>query len=419
MNAPFYHYGLFNDEVSLIVAFLIGIGFGFALERAGFGSARKLTAQFYFKDLSVLKVMFTAIVTAMTGLTLVSRFGLVDLSLVHLTPTVLAPQIVGGLLLGVGFVIGGYCPGTSVVSAATGRLDAVVFLGGMLAGLFGFGEIYPVIAKWTTVTNFGVLTLPALLQLPYGLVVLAVVIMAIGAFVAAEWAEKQFGGVQPGPDSLTGAVRLLNPARGLAVGLVGLSLIAAVSGNPYREGRVTVETRQLAQLAGRAADHLSPVELSAWIIEGRANYTLIDLRSADDFAKHRIPGARNAPLITLTDAVAPRTDKVILYAKDDTQAAQAWILMKALGFRAVYTLDGGLDAWNAQVLFPAKPAEDTSTVKAEFERRVAVAKHFGGSPRGAAAAGKAELPALTPPPPPLPESGAPGSLPAKKKREGC
>jgi hypothetical protein len=269
------------------------------------------------------------------------------------------------------------------------------------------------------VTNFGVLTLPALLQLPYGLVVLAVVIMAIGAFVAAEWAEKQFGGVKPGLDSLTGAVRLLNPARGLAVGLVGLALIAAVSGNPYREGRVTVETRQLAQLAGRAADHISPVDLSAWIIEGRADYTLIDLRSADEFAKHRIPGARNAPLTTLTDAVAPRTDKVILYAKDDAQAAQAWILMKALGFRAVYTLEGGLDAWNAQVLFPAKPAEDTPTVKAEFEKRIAVAKHFGGSPRGATAAGKAELPALTPPPPPLPESGAPGSLPSKKKREGC
>jgi rhodanese-related sulfurtransferase len=419
VNAPFYRFGAFNDEVSLIVAFLIGIGFGFFLERAGFGSARKLTAQFYFKDLSVLKVMFTAIITAMTGLYVVSRFGLVDLSLVHLTPTLLAPQIIGGLLLGVGFVIGGYCPGTSVVSAATGRLDAVVFLGGMLAGLLGFGELYPAIAQWTKVTNLGVLTLPAVVQLPYGVVVLAVVVMAIGAFLAAEWAEKKFGGVVPTPGSLSGSLQLLNPARGLAAALLGIGLIAAVSGNPYREGRINVDTRRLAQLAGQSADRISPVELSAWIIEGRADYTLIDLRSADEFAQHRIPGAQNVPLATLTDAVAARTDKVVLYAKDDAPAAQAWILLKALGFKAVYTVAGGLEAWNSEVLFPAKPAAETPTVKAEFEKRVAVAKHFGGTPRGASAAGPANLPVLTPPPPPPAAGGEAGAKPAKKKREGC
>jgi len=111
MNAPFYKFGLFGDEASFIIAFLIGIGFGFFLERAGFGSARKLAAQFYLRDLSVLKVMFTAIITAMTGLYVFSRLGMLDLSLVYLVPTFLVPQIVGGLLLGVGFVIGGYCPG--------------------------------------------------------------------------------------------------------------------------------------------------------------------------------------------------------------------------------------------------------------------------------------------------------------------
>jgi rhodanese-related sulfurtransferase len=419
MNAPFYRFGLFNDEVSLIVAFLIGIGFGFFLERAGFGSARKLTAQFYFKDLSVLKVMFTAIVTAMTGLYVVSRFGLVDLSLVHLTPTFLAPQIVGGLLLGVGFVIGGYCPGTSVVSAATGRLDAVVFLLGMFAGTFATGAVYPAIASWTTLTSFGPLTIPGVLQMPYGLVVLAVVLMALGAFVAAEWAEKKFGGVTPPPDSLTGSLKLLNPARGLALGLVALGLIAAISGNPYREGRITLETRQLAQLAGAAADSIRAEELSAWIVEGRADYTLLDLRQEADFAQHRIPGARHVPLSSLTDQVAARTDKVILYAKDDAQAAQAWMLLKAQGFKAVYALAGGLEAWNNEVLFPAKPAEETPTTKAAFDRRVAVAKHFGGSPRGTADSGKDDLPKLTPPPPPPLPTGATGAAPVKKKREGC
>ena len=82
MNAPFYKFGLFGDEASFVIAFLIGIGFGFFLERAGFGSARKLASQFYLCDLSVLKVMFTAIITAMTGLYVFSRLGMLDLSLV-------------------------------------------------------------------------------------------------------------------------------------------------------------------------------------------------------------------------------------------------------------------------------------------------------------------------------------------------
>ncbi len=419
MNAPFYQFGLFNDEVSLIVAFVIGIGFGFCLEQAGFGSARKLTAQFYFKDLAVLKVMFTAIVTAMAGLYLVSRFGLVDLSLVHLTPTLLVPQIVGGTLLGVGFVIGGYCPGTSVVSAATGRIDAVFFLLGMAAGLFGFAEAFPLIAPWTTITAFGQLTLPAVLHVPYGVVVLAVVVMALGAFVAGEWAEKKFGGVQPGPDSLTGAIRLLNPARGVALGLLGLGLLAAVSGNPYREGRVTLDTRELARLAASPAARVTPAELAAWLVEGRADYTLVDLRSAEDFARYRIPGARHVPLAKLTDAVAPRTEKIVLYSRDDTAAAQAWLLLRAQGFTAVYALAGGLDAWNTDVLFPVKSADASPAATLEFEQRAALARHFGGTPRGAASPTPAALPVLTPPAPTDAGGSAPAPGPAKKKREGC
>ena len=126
MSAPFYKFGAFGDEASLVAAFLIGIGFGFFLERAGFGSARKLVSQFYLDDLAVFKVMFTAIVTAMLGVTYLAWAGFLDLSLVYLVPTYWVAQVVGGLLLGVGFVVGGYCPGTSIVATATGKLDGLV-----------------------------------------------------------------------------------------------------------------------------------------------------------------------------------------------------------------------------------------------------------------------------------------------------
>jgi len=190
MSAPLFKFGLFGDEVSLLVAFAIGIGFGFALERAGFGSAKKLTGQFYLTDMTVFKVMFTAIVTAGLGAFYLGWLGVLDLSLVYMTPTYLAPQIVGGLLLGIGFVVGGYCPGTSVVAMATGRIDGLVVVLGLFAGMFVFGEIFPAIEGFYHSTAFGAQSLPGVLHLPYGVVLFAVVLMAIGGFAGAEWVER-------------------------------------------------------------------------------------------------------------------------------------------------------------------------------------------------------------------------------------
>ena len=191
MIFPFYKFGYFNDEVSLIVAFVIGIGFGFALERGGFGNSRILAAQFYFTNMRVFKVMFTAIVTAMLGVFYLSVIGFVDLSLVFISDTYIIPQILGGLLLGFGFVIGGYCPGTSVVSTATGRYDGMVFLAGVFFGVFIFGEMFPLIEDIFYSGYMGKVTLPEFLNLPYGVVVFAVVLMALGGFAAAEWGEKK------------------------------------------------------------------------------------------------------------------------------------------------------------------------------------------------------------------------------------
>jgi hypothetical protein len=191
MIAPFFKYGLFGDDMSLVMAFIIGIGFGFFLERAGFNSAKKLAAQFYFTDLTVFKVMFTAIVTAMIGVYYLSVIGFLDLSLVYLTPTYLVPQVIGGLLLGFGFVIGGYCPGTSCVAAATGRIDGMAYLLGILTGILFFGEVFPLVSNFYVSTPMGQITLPQLTNLPYGLFVFLVVLMALGGFAGAEWVEKK------------------------------------------------------------------------------------------------------------------------------------------------------------------------------------------------------------------------------------
>ncbi|MCX7798662.1 MAG: YeeE/YedE thiosulfate transporter family protein [Melioribacter sp.] len=187
---PYYKFDYFSFDFSLVVAFIIGIAFGFALERGGFGNARILAAQFYFYNMRVLKVMFTAIVTAMIGLFYFSWFGWLDLSLVYVSDTYLIPQILGGLILGIGFVIGGYCPGTSIVSASTGRYDGMVYLAGMFFGVFVFGEMFPLIENFYNSSHLGKVTLPKFLGLSHGMVVFLVVLMALGAFALAEWGEK-------------------------------------------------------------------------------------------------------------------------------------------------------------------------------------------------------------------------------------
>jgi hypothetical protein len=197
MSAPFYKLGAFGDEASLILAFLIGIGFGFFLERAGFGSARKLVSQFYLNDLAVFKVMFTAIVTAMLGVTYLAWMGVLDLSLVYTTPTYLWPQIVGGLVLGAGFAIGGYCPGTSAAASATGCIDGLVYMAGLVFGTLVFAEVFPLMKAFYLSGAYGHRSLPDVLGLSYGLVVFAVVVMAVAGFWGAGWVEGRFAPWDP------------------------------------------------------------------------------------------------------------------------------------------------------------------------------------------------------------------------------
>jgi uncharacterized protein len=137
---PLSSFHEYSMATNLAIAVALGFGFGFCLERAGFGSARKLTAVFYLYDMAVVKVMFSAIVTAMTGIFLLSTAGLLDVGELYLEPTNLAAQALGGLVFGAGFIVGGYCPGTCVAAMATGRKDGYSFALGMLAGVLAYAE---------------------------------------------------------------------------------------------------------------------------------------------------------------------------------------------------------------------------------------------------------------------------------------
>jgi hypothetical protein len=187
-----------SDErraLGLAFAVLIGVAFGFVLERSGFGRAQKLVAQFYGTDMTVLKVMFTAIVTAALGMALLSTVGLFDLPSAQFNyPTWIWPMVGGGLLLGVGFVTSGYCPGTSLVAAASGKLDGVATIGGVIAGGLLYAELEPALGAFPNSGKLGTYTLSQFLHLPTLVVALLVLVMAVGAFFGASKIEKLLAG---------------------------------------------------------------------------------------------------------------------------------------------------------------------------------------------------------------------------------
>ncbi len=184
---------LLQKPLFYIIFGLIGFFFGFVLEISGFGNSKILAAQFYFKQMTVLKVMFTAIVVAMVLLFGAIGLGLVDYHLIWVNPTYWWPGIVGGLIMGAGFIIGGFCPGTSLVSMVTLKIDGLFFVLGGLTGIFLFGETVVWFEDWWNSSYVGRLTLPDWLNLPVGVVVLGIVLMALFMFWGSEQLEHIFG----------------------------------------------------------------------------------------------------------------------------------------------------------------------------------------------------------------------------------
>ena len=174
-----------------IIALVVGVAFGFCLERSGLGSARKLMGQFTLTDLAVFKVMFSAIVTAMLGLFWLSWIGVVDLGRVYLPETFIVPQLIGGIVFGAGMALAGLCPGTSCVAAATGRLDGLGVVAGFFAGVLSTGLLLPAIDGFYSSGARGGFTLTELTGMRQGLVVLIVVASALAGFDAAERVERR------------------------------------------------------------------------------------------------------------------------------------------------------------------------------------------------------------------------------------
>lgn len=212
---------------------------------------------------------------------------------------------------------------------------------------------------------------------------------------------------------------MIPKAVGPRLALVAMALGAvALLSQPHRGPFVKLDVRELGAIVGQEVDHVTPVELASWIVEGRSDYRLLDLRSPDQYASYHIPGAESVPLSELTDYPLLPGEKIVLYSDGGIHAAQGWMLLRAVGFKAVYALLLGLNGWTDEVLYPAPPAGDDPQARAQFERAAALATFFGGEARSDSGPATADRPVL-------PKLAAPAAGPAipvaprSKKREGC
>jgi len=328
---------------SYIVYFLIGIAFGAVLEASGFSDSRRLAAQFYFKDMTVLKVMFTGIVVAMLLIFLTSALGLLDYNLVWVNPTYLIPGIVGGLIMGVGFIIGGFCPGTSLVAAATFKLDGLFFALGAFFGIFVFGETVGWYDAFWHSTNMGRYTLPELFGVPTGVVVVGVTLMALGAFWAAEQAEGFFNQ----------EVRLPKPKwRYAAAGVLVLIALATLGlgqpSNADRWARMAKE-KEAALTARRVQIH--PGELLALTHNNQLITRVLDVRSEADYNRFHLLDAEHLPQAAMDAETvegllrAPANTVFVLVSNDEDAATEAWRYLVAEGLPNLYILEGGMNFW--------------------------------------------------------------------------
>jgi len=187
MSAPL----VLSENMNLVMALVLGVFFGFFLERGGLGNPHKLSGVFYLTDFAVPKAMFTAILVAATGLCLLSDLKLLDMSRVWIIPTFFWPQLAGGALFGLGFLVSGYCPGTAVAGLASGRLDALVTMIGVGAGSLLFAAVYPWLEPFYTTSDMGRVTLPELTGMNHWAVVAVLFVLAGSMFYLMEWYERR------------------------------------------------------------------------------------------------------------------------------------------------------------------------------------------------------------------------------------
>ncbi len=322
-----------------LVNLALGVGFGIALQRSGFGDSRRIAGQFYLTDLTVLKVMFTAIVVAMLLVLWSSALGWLDLEKVFVDPTFFGPGILGGFILGIGMIVGGYCPGTSLVASSNLKLDGMAFVGGLFIGIFAFGETVPAFWNFFQLSGArGTYTLDQWLGASKGMTALLVTVMALSAF----WGVARLEAARD-PD------RVPSPGARMGAGLLVLmSLGLLLVPQPGLDAKIRRMEPELSRLLRQRAVQIDPGELIDLMHNNQVKLVILDVRDESDFNLFHLLDAKRVSLEDLRGEFPESIDPIsiiVLMSNDERRATEGWRILRARGLAGSYVLDGGINQW--------------------------------------------------------------------------
>lgn len=343
MINTFFSQGNLASAAAMLTAGIIGFFFGLFLEKAGFGNSKCLAGIFYFRDMRVLKVMFSAVITAAIGFGFCAGFGIISPDSVYLLKTVYFVQIAGGLLLGIGFALGGWCPGTGMVGIAGGSIDALLFILGAAGGSILYNELYPRLGNILEIGSCGVRFAYADLEMSRPLFVTLFTIIGVCCFWGSELLEKK----------RFGKGEYFNSPFLKAYSLVLIASAAAlfIFASPATSGETITE--RLSRAASEA-DHISAAELAERVMNGDQSLLLIDVRPAASFEKFHIKNALNCPLEKLPALKSKMKlyQTAVLYSDGAAHAVQGQMLLEQEGLNNILVLNGGLNEFINTCLKP-------------------------------------------------------------------
>jgi len=347
--APFDPVELLGKPLGYLVFVLFGMGFGITLEIAGFGLAHKLVGQFYFKDQTVFKMMFTAVLVAMVLIFFTTGMGWLDYDRIFVPPTYMVPGVLGGLLIGSGLIIGGYCPGTSLVSSSSGHLDGIFFVAGvMIGGLVFGGVVDDYFWDFFNSSYMGRFTLPDWLGVSTGVVVLVVVVVGVillwgSDAIERRWKRKE--GLVDEKESRRNRTAMIVVSVALIIG----ALVVLFVGQPTLADNWEKNTEKQAMLAEGKA-FVPAEEMNQAIYDPLINPILIDVRDERDYNLYHLEGARLVALEDIPELMkelveAPDGTVVFVMSNDEARAVEAWKMLVAKNTVNAYVLKGGINGW--------------------------------------------------------------------------
>ena len=357
---PLIPQDIINGDLNFFFALILGIAFGFILEQAGFSSSRKLAGVFYGYDFVVLKVFFTAAVTAAVGLFFLKYLGWVDFDLLYINPLYLWSAIVGGVIMGFGFILGGFCPGTSLTAAVIGKIDAWFFIGGMFIGVLIFGFFYPFFKPLHMGYFLGSPFIYDTLGMTQKWFLFWLIIIAVIAFAVTQLIE----------DNSTKFKELHNTQK-LSIGypLFFLLILAFVALWLPQQRNSFVNEKSKKVLMEEMLSikrYVSTEKVANSIVNDQKDQYLIDVRSSQEYSDFHLPGAENIPLDNILNKTSLKNidhkDKItVLYSNGSVNADMAWFFLSRNGFDNIYVLKGGLNKFYDDIFLQKLDNESNKT----------------------------------------------------------